>query len=572
MGPTILDPAGTLQESARGDPNMLTGLFGRTSFLSRVFPWLAPVQRNLMSAALATSKDPSHRVDWVSGACMLARRDALARVGGFDEGYFLYWEDADLCRRLRNAGWETRYMTGATAVHEVGQSSRNASSLAAREFHRSAYRYFATHVVPQWWHPGRAVGWVILRLRAWLKSPAGAPDAIRPMMRVARIVTRLNIGGPSVQAIDLSRELVSSGFETCLIHGRLAEGEGDMTKWLPISAARTVYVNELVRPISPFKDARALWTIYRALREWRPDVVHTHMAKAGTLGRLAGLAYNWTSQRRRGRGWSTPTMAMYSKATLRRAVARLFVFIERCLARRTDALIAISPQVKKDLLDTYGIARQDQLKLIPLGFNLDRLVALSPADRARARETLQLPADATVVATVGRLTAIKHQSLFLEMAGRLAQRPERFLFLIAGDGELRVDLEAQAKQLGIGTQVHFLGWRGDLEAIYGATDIFVLTSRNEGTPVALIEAMAAGVAVVSTDVGGIGDVVTGPDLGLLVPSGDADALAAAVASLAASPERRRELGCRARASVRERFDGRRLAGEIKNLYLITSWR
>lgn len=170
IGPTIFDPAGTVQESARGDPDMLTGVFGRTSVLSRYFPRLAAVRRNLVSSALANSAHLSHCVDWVSGACMLVRRDGLASVDGFDEGYFLYWEDADLCRRLRNAGWETRYMTGAAAVHDVGQSSRNARRLANREFHRSAYRYYATHVVPQWWHPGRIVGWMVLMLRSRLKS------------------------------------------------------------------------------------------------------------------------------------------------------------------------------------------------------------------------------------------------------------------------------------------------------------------------------------------------------------------------------------------------------------------
>ncbi len=149
---------------------MWTGVFGRTSVLSRYLPRLAVVRRNLVSSALASSAHLSHRVDWVSGACMLIRRDGLASVDGFDEGYFLYWEDADLCRRLRNAGWETRYMTGAAAVHDVGQSSRNARRLANREFHRSAYRYYATHVVPQWWHPGRIVGWMVLMLRSRLKS------------------------------------------------------------------------------------------------------------------------------------------------------------------------------------------------------------------------------------------------------------------------------------------------------------------------------------------------------------------------------------------------------------------
>ncbi len=169
MAPAILDPSGTLQESARGDPDMLTGLFGRTSVLSRVFPNSRLTRRNLRSSVLSDAA-VSQPVDWVSGACMLIRRDALANVGGFDEGYFLYWEDADLCRRLRKAGWDTRYLAAAVATHDVGQSSRNARRLANREFHRSAYRYFSTHVVPQRWHPLRLVGWMMLALRAGVQS------------------------------------------------------------------------------------------------------------------------------------------------------------------------------------------------------------------------------------------------------------------------------------------------------------------------------------------------------------------------------------------------------------------
>lgn len=166
IGPRILDPAGTLQESARGDPTLLTGLFGRTTVLSRLFPSLPVVRRNLAAEAALQSGQSSEVVDWVSGACMLARREALSSVGGFDEGYFLYWEDADLCRRLRRSGWHVRYMPGAGVIHDVGQSSRTERARANREFHRSAYRYYITHVVPHRWHPGRPLAWLILGARA----------------------------------------------------------------------------------------------------------------------------------------------------------------------------------------------------------------------------------------------------------------------------------------------------------------------------------------------------------------------------------------------------------------------
>jgi glycosyltransferase involved in cell wall biosynthesis len=376
----------------------------------------------------------------------------------------------------------------------------------------------------------------------------------------------LNIGGPSIQAINLSRELTADGFETCLIHGHLADGEGDMTRLLPLGPTQTVYINELVRPVSPLRDLRALWSIYRALLQWKPDIVHTHMAKAGTLGRLASVAYNWTPGRRRRARLVHTYHGHVFEGYFNAVSTRVFLVVERWLAKRTDILITISPLVVKDVLHTYRIGDARRVRIIPLGLNLDGLLALSPSDRLAARRTLAIADEAIVVATVGRLTAIKQQILFLQMSQRLVRQSRRFVFLVVGDGELRADLEMQAKELGVEEQTRFLGWRRDLETIYAATDVFVLTSRNEGTPVALIEAMAAGVASVSTDVGGVRDVITGPHLGSVVPFGDPEALAAAVEELADDPARRQNLGLQARASVRDRFQGGRLVDDIRQLY------
>jgi GT2 family glycosyltransferase len=165
-GPRVLNPDGSPQGSARGDPDMLTGLFGRAQPLRRLLPRLPASRRNVIVPEL-TPGTGSVPVDWVSGACMLGRADALREVGGFDERYFLYWEDADLCRRLRAAGYHTRYVPGAVAVHQIGQSSRTARASAIRAFHHSAYLYYATHVAPGVLHPKRWLARILLAARCW---------------------------------------------------------------------------------------------------------------------------------------------------------------------------------------------------------------------------------------------------------------------------------------------------------------------------------------------------------------------------------------------------------------------
>ena len=174
VGPRILNPDGSVQGSARGDPDMLTGLFGRTGILRRVVPFMSIARRNVVVDEAIRSGQDSVVVDWLSGACMLARRDALAAVNGFDERFFLYWEDADLCRRLRARGYHVRYAPGATAIHRVGQSSRTARASAIRAFHESAYLYYATHVAPAPLSPKRAVARAILHTRCWVQLMAAS--------------------------------------------------------------------------------------------------------------------------------------------------------------------------------------------------------------------------------------------------------------------------------------------------------------------------------------------------------------------------------------------------------------
>jgi GT2 family glycosyltransferase len=175
-GPRVLDPAGAVQGSARGDPDMLTGLFGRTGSLRARLPFLPVARRNVVAGEAIDSGRPGVVVDWVSGACMLVRRDAFLAVRGFDERYFLYWEDADLCRRLRALGHQVRYVPGATVVHQVGRSSGTARAQSIRAFHTSAYLYYATHVARGALNPKRLVARALLAARCWIKLRTPNPE------------------------------------------------------------------------------------------------------------------------------------------------------------------------------------------------------------------------------------------------------------------------------------------------------------------------------------------------------------------------------------------------------------
>lgn len=384
-------------------------------------------------------------------------------------------------------------------------------------------------------------------------------------VRVLRVITRLNIGGPSIQATGLTTALTAHGFDTLLIHGRLGEGEGDMSYLLAGNPGRVRYLNALQRPISPWSDLRAAVALYRTVSEFRPHLLHTHMAKAGLLGRAAALLYNATHPASRMRIVHT-YHGHVLEGYFSRVKSRLIISIERLLARASDALVAISPRLCNDLVDRYRIESRDKFVLIPLGFDLDPFAAITTGDRALARLALDIPPGARVVTTVGRLTAIKHHGLFLDMAQQIAAESPDVVFLIAGGGELRAQIEADTRARGLADRVRFLGWRRDLATVYAASDLFVLTSRNEGTPVALIESMASAVPGVATDVGGVRDVIVDDSMGVVVPPDDAAALAETVSGLLSDSDGRTRMGAAARRAVLARFRFVRLVEDVVAMY------
>jgi glycosyltransferase involved in cell wall biosynthesis len=397
-----------------------------------------------------------------------------------------------------------------------------------------------------------------------LQMSASAPQA-HDRIRVLRVITRLNVGGPSIQAMTLADRLTSRGFDTLLVHGRLDEGEGDMRYLLPPTTA-VRYLPSLRRPLAPPHDALALAQLIDVMRDVRPHIVHTHTAKAGTLGRLAAAIYNGTA------GRSRPARVVHTyhghvlEGYFGTTTTRLFLAIERGLAHATDRIVAISPAIRQQLVADHRIGQAHQYAVVPLGFDLSALAAIDDRARALARATLDLSPSAHVVTTVGRLTAIKQHELFLEVAAIVAARDPEATFLVVGDGELRHALEEQSRARGIDHCVRFLGWRRDLATVYGASDLFLLTSRNEGTPVALIESLAAGVPGVSTDVGGVRDVLQSGAIGLLAANGDAAALATHVTALLADRDRRHRMAEAGRALVLGRYGLDRLVADVEALY------
>jgi glycosyltransferase involved in cell wall biosynthesis len=369
--------------------------------------------------------------------------------------------------------------------------------------------------------------------------------------RVLHIVTRMNVGGPARHVLALTARLRVLGLETLIAFGTPDPGEGELA---PDEDA-SVRIPALRRRLDPVSDYRARAEIDRAITRYRPDVVHTHMAKAGALGRGAA--------RRRGvpavlHTFHGHVLEGYFASPANKA----FLLAERRLARRTDRLIAVSSATRDELLE-LGVGRTEQWRVVPLELDLESIFAarLSPSD---ARERLGLP-DVPTVGIVGRLVPIKNHVLFLEAAALVARERPNVSFVVAGDGELRTLLDAEAAQR-LGNRIRFVGWIEDLTALYAALDVVVLTSLNEGTPVALIEAAAAGRPVVATDVGGVADVVVEGETGFLAPSGDARAVAQEILALLGEPELAGRMGEAGRRRARKAFAGGLMAGRIVDLY------
>jgi glycosyltransferase involved in cell wall biosynthesis len=379
-------------------------------------------------------------------------------------------------------------------------------------------------------------------------------------IRVLRVIARLNMGGPALHVAYLSAGLADRGYETTLVAGSLARGEGSMAYVAEGLGVEVVRLDALSREISPIRDALSIVRLARLIREQRPRILHTHTAKAGTVGRLAALLA----------GEARPEVVVHTfhGHVLRGYFGPLksgaFRLLERLLARVTTRLIAVSPQVRDDLV-ALGVAPAEKFSVVRLGIELDqRLETEVPGADARAR--LGIGPERFVVGWVGRMTGVKRTDDVLEALRLLRRRGVDAVLLMVGDGPDREHVEERASQLGIVRHCLFLGYQEDVSGWYRAFDAMILPSANEGTPVVVIEALAAGCPVVATAVGGVPDVVREGVDGFLVPPRDTEALAERLARLAEDPKLRAEMGAAGRESVPPRYAVERLVGDIDELY------
>jgi len=390
------------------------------------------------------------------------------------------------------------------------------------------------------------------------------------MPKILRLLNRLNIGGPTYNIAYLSK-YISPDFQTKVLAGIKEPYEGDSAYLLNDLDVPFDYVPGMYRSINPRKDLKAYNYIRHVVNEFKPDIVHTHAAKAGLLGRLAAhysevrpkIVHTYHGNVFEGQFSSLKT--------------RLILNVERRLCRLSDAIIAISEQQKIDMVEKYALTSPDKIHVIKLGFNLNKFTEDDKDKRVKFRQFYGVSDNETVITITGRLTQIKNHALLIEACKILkAQNPElKFKLFIVGDGELLEPIITLIRQSGLSccrageqqynADIIFTSWRKDIDVINAGSDIIALSSLNEGTPVSIIEAMAAGRVAVCTDVGGVKDVIKDGHTGLLCEQ-DANMLAEKLKVLIENKELRATLAANGKKSALQNYSYERLVKETENLY------
>jgi len=354
------------------------------------------------------------------------------------------------------------------------------------------------------------------------------------MPKILRILNRMIIGGPAINAAYLTKYMPEN-FETKLVIGGKDDHEKEATHLLERLNIHPTVIPEMRRSINPIQDRLAYIKMKALIEEYQPDIVHTHAAKSGTIGRLAAFSCK------------VPVVVHtfhghVFHSYFNKVKTKTFINIERYLAKKSSGIIAISNIQKNELGNIYHICPPDKIKIIPLGLDLDTIQTDSDAKRQDFRAQYLIRQDELVIGIIGRLVPVKNHELFIAAITELIQRTNlKLKFVIVGDGDRRQAIEQVCVQEKLDftyfpknpreAQVVFTSWRTDVDAVLAGMDLVALTSHNEGTPLSLIEAQAAGKPVVSTDVGGVRDVVLDGKTGFIVPQDSAKAFADALLKL-----------------------------------------
>ena len=379
------------------------------------------------------------------------------------------------------------------------------------------------------------------------------------MPKILRIINRLNLGGPTYNAAYLTHYL-SPEFETVLISGMKDASEESSEFIVKKLGINPIYIPEMKREIDPRNDRAAYNKIKQLIKEFKPDIVHTHASKAGTIGRIAAINSN------------VPVIVHtfhghVFHSYFNPVTSRIFMEIEKYLARKSTAIIAISEIQKSELVYKHKIVAEEKVKVIPLGFDLSRFRQNEEQNRKQFREQYNLKDDDIAIGIVGRLVPIKNHSLFISALKRtLTKTNNKIMAFIIGDGQLRPQLEKMVTEAGISERVTFTSWIKNIEVPMAGLDIIALTSLNEGTPVSLIEAQAAGKPIVSTEVGGIANVVWKDKTGFLSAPDDISSFSENLLKLIENQALRKEMGDKGWNYIHEQFHYKRLVRETGALY------
>ena len=390
------------------------------------------------------------------------------------------------------------------------------------------------------------------------------------MPRILRIHNRLIIGGPTHNVLNLTKYLQPE-FETLLVTGEKESHEKDAFLLAHEKGIRPLVIPEMGRAIHPLNDFYAFQKLKKIIKEYRPDIVHTHAAKPGVLGRLAASALKVPIVVHTYHGHVFHSYFGKFKTNV-------FINIERAMAKRSDKLIAISHEQKRELTDKYKIAGNSKFQIIPLGFELDLFKENVEEKRTRFRSEFRILDDEITIGIIGRLVPVKNHGLFLESIYKvLKNTKKRVKVFIIGDGETRSEIEQLAYKLEISFNVvganvddtktlTFTSWRTDIDVINAGLDIICLSSLNEGTPVSLIEAQAAGKPIVATKVGGVEDIVIEGETALLSEIDDKERFFSNLLLLVEDESLRKKMSEKGNEFVMERFSVQRLANDFRKLY------